>query len=200
MKIGVLALQGGFAEHAAMIRRVGASAAEIRNCSDLGPSGLSGLILPGGESTTISRLLQQTGLFEPVRQLIVSGMPVLGTCAGLILLAAKIDDSRVKSFQSIDITVKRNIYGRQLGSFQTLAVFADIGQIPMTFIRAPGIDAVGPDVTALASVDGRTVAARQGNVLVTAFHPELTSSPAVHQYFLDMCQSSCLAIGMPSAG
>lgn len=189
MRIGVLALQGGFAEHIAALRKLGVDSFEIRKSSDLDDK-FDGLILPGGESTVMGRLLHKTGLFEPIKGLIAAGLPVFGTCAGMILLAGKIDNDPTVYFKSIDIVVKRNAYGRQLGSFNTKAMFADIGEIPMTFIRAPYIASCGDGVRILATVDGIQVAAESGNVLVTAFHPELTNDLRVHQYFLRKITSS----------
>lgn len=183
MRIGVLALQGGFAEHIAALRKLGVDNFEIRKSSDLDEK-IDGLILPGGESTVMGRLLQRTGLFEPIKGLIDAGLPVFGTCAGMILLAGKIDNDPADYFKSIDIVVKRNAYGRQLGSFSTKAMFSGIREIPMTFIRAPYIASCGDGVCNLAEVDGIQVAAESGNVLVTAFHPELTNDLRVHQYFL----------------
>ena len=185
MRMGVLALQGGFAEHMEALGRLGVPAVEIRKTGDLA-GGLDGLILPGGESTVIGRLLRETGLYEPLNDLITKGLPVFGTCAGMILLASKVDgDPAPAGFDAVDITVKRNAYGRQLGSFQTDGLFSGIGELPMTFIRAPYIADAGGDVRILASVDGKAVAAESGNILVTAFHPELTADLRVHRYFLN---------------
>lgn len=183
MKIGVLALQGGFAEHIRALDQLGVPNFEIRNPADLnGP--LDGLILPGGESTVIGRLLRETGLFAPIQALLDGGLPVFGTCAGMILLAERIEDEPCVYFRSIDITVKRNAFGRQLGSFRTTGPFADVGEIPMTFIRAPYIKSAGADVSILASAGGVKVAAESKNILVTAFHPELTEDLRVLTYFL----------------
>ncbi len=135
--IGVLALQGGFSEHIRALNKLGAETFEIRHLQDLDNRKLDGLVLPGGESTVISKLLHETGLFDPLNQCIRQGTPVFGTCAGLILLASQVDDSRVSGFRSMAITAKRNAYGRQLGSFFAESNFAGIGAIPMTFIRAP---------------------------------------------------------------
>ena len=184
MKVGVLALQGGFAEHIAALQKLGVDSFEIRKTADL-TGEIDGLILPGGESTVIGRLLRQTDLFKPIKALIDSGLPVFGTCAGMILLAEKIDNDPADCFKSINITVKRNAYGRQLSSFNTAGLFTGIGEIPMTFIRAPYIVSYSNNVRILATVDGIQVAAESGNVLVTAFHPELTTDLRVHQYFLN---------------
>lgn len=184
MRIGILALQGAFVEHAAMLDRLGAELFEIRQLKDLDRP-FDGLILPGGESTAMGKLLHDLGLWEPLLQRIREGMPVFGTCAGLILLAKNVDGG-VPCFGTMDIRVKRNAYGRQLGSFYTEQELKGVGRVPMTFIRAPYIESVGADTQILAHVDGRIVAARQANQLVTAFHPELSDDLSVHRYFLDM--------------
>lgn len=183
MRIGVLALQGGFAEHLDALRKLGTDAFEIRKKEDLA-GGLDGLVLPGGESTVIGRLLRETALFEPLKVLIGGGLPVFGTCAGMILLAEKIDNDPAVYFGSVPMTVRRNAYGRQLGSFKTRSHLAGLGEIPMTFIRAPYIASSGAGVNLLATVGGVGVAAEYENILVTAFHPELTDDLRVHQYFL----------------
>ena len=184
MTVAVLALQGAFLEQEKMLEKLGADWFEIRQPRDL-ERPFDGLILPGGESTTMGKLLRDLDLYEPLRAKIQGGLPVYGTCAGLILLAETVDGG-VPCFATMDIAVKRNAYGRQLGSFYTEAEFQGLGKIPMTFIRAPYIAAAGPKAQVLAEVDGRIVAARQGNQLVTAFHPELSDDLSVHQYFLDM--------------
>lgn len=188
MRIGVLALQGGFAEHITALEKLGESGFEIRKPSDLS-EGADGLILPGGESTVIGRLLNETALFQPLKDMIDGGAPVFGTCAGMILLAQEIRDEPRAYFGSIAIAVKRNAYGRQLGSFQTKGLFSGIGLIPMTFIRAPYIELAKDNVKILATVGGVKVAAESGNVLVTAFHPELTDDLRVHEYFLEKVKS-----------
>ena len=167
-----------------MLDRLGVEHFEIRQHRDIGRS-FDGLILPGGESTTMGKLLRDLDLYEPLRAKIQGGLPVYGTCAGLILLAETVDGG-VPCFATMDIAVKRNAYGRQLGSFYTEADFQGLGKVPMTFIRAPYIAAAGPKAQVLAEVDGHIVAARQGNQLVTAFHPELSDDLSVHQYFLNM--------------
>lgn len=184
MTVAVLALQGAFLEHEKMLEKLGADWFEIRQPRDLDRP-FDGLILPGGESTTMGKLLRDLDLYEPLRAKIQSGLPVYGTCAGLILLAESVDGG-VPCFATMDIAVKRNAYGRQLGSFYTEAQFQGLGKIPMTFIRAPYIAAAGPKAQVLAEVDGHIVAARQGNQLVTAFHPELSDDLSVHRYFLNM--------------
>ncbi len=182
MTVAILALQGAFAEHAAMLDRLGTEHFEIRQRRDLDRP-FDGLILPGGESTVMRKLLHDLDLFEPLQTRILDGLPVFGTCAGLILLAKDVDGG-VPCFATMDISVRRNAYGRQLGSFYTEQQCRDIGRIPMTFIRAPYIKATAGAAEALAEVDGNIVAARQGNQLVTAFHPELSTDLSVHRYFL----------------
>lgn len=184
MTVAILALQGAFAEHGAMLDRLGAEHFEIRQRKDLDRH-FDRLILPGGESTVMGKLLRDSGMLEPVRQRILSGMPVFGTCAGLILLASQVEEGETH-LATMNIRVKRNAYGRQLGSFHGEAEFCGIGTVPMTFIRAPYITEVLEGAEALAQVDGRIVAARQRNQLVTAFHPELTEDLRIHQYFLEM--------------
>ena len=184
MTVAVLALQGAFLEHEKMLEKLGADWFEIRQPRDLDRP-FDGLILPGGESTTMGKLLRDLDLYEPLRAKIQGGLPVYGTCAGLILLAETVDGGG-PCFATMDIAVKRNAYGRQLGSFYTEADFQGLGKVPMTFIRVPYIAAAGPKAQVLAEVDGHIVAARQGNQLVTAFHPELSDDLSVHQYFLNM--------------
>lgn len=186
MKIGVLALQGAFAEHQKMLRECGAEAFEIRQLRDINCS-FDGLILPGGESTVMGKLLNELELMTPLRERILGGMPVMGTCAGLILLAEHISGDDAVHIGTMGITAKRNAYGRQLGSFRTFADFSGIGELPMTFIRAPYIESISRGEI-LASVDGKSVAAREGKQLALAFHPELEETPAIHEYFLKMCR------------
>lgn len=185
MKIGVLALQGAFAEHERMLERLGIEYVEIREKTQLDES-FDGIIVPGGESTTQGKLLRETGLMEPLKQAIAAGLPVFGTCAGLILLAKRLSNDTNVYFDALDVTVKRNAYGRQLGSFKTDLLVKDIGTVPAVFIRAPYVEQVGKGVDILAEVDGKVVAVRQNNILATAFHPELTDDTRVHQYFLSM--------------
>ncbi len=185
MRIGVLALQGAFIEHEQMLAELGAASFEIRQLSDLEQT-MDGLIIPGGESTVQGKLLHDLGLFEPIREQITAGLPVFGTCAGLLLLAKNIVGDERRHLATMDITAVRNAYGRQLGSFHTEAAFAGQGKIPMTFIRAPYIESVRPNVEVLAEAGGHIVAAREQNQLVTAFHPELTHDLTVHRYFLAM--------------
>ena len=189
MRIAVLALQGAFAEHEQMLTRLGVSYLEIRKKEDL-EENFDGLIIPGGESTVQGKLLHELEIYIPLREKIENGLPVFGTCAGLLLLAKKIEnDSRVH-FATMDISAKRNAYGRQLGSFYTEENFEGIGNVPMTFIRAPYIESVFGDAKPLATVNGHIVAARQNNQLVTSFHPELNDNIGVHQYFINMVKNN----------
>lgn len=188
MTIAILALQGAFIEHAYMLDRLNVSHFEIRQLSDM-EQPCDGLILPGGESTVMGKLLHDLKLYEPLKKKINAGMPVFGTCAGLILLAAEVQEGDIH-FGTMDICTKRNAYGRQLGSFHTEDDFVGIGKIPMTFIRAPYIVSVSGNSRILAQTGGHIVAARQGNQLVTAFHPELDDDVRVHEYFLDMVKRS----------
>lgn len=185
MRIGVLALQGAFAEHEKMLSMLGAEAFEIRKRASL-PDSFDGLIIPGGESTVQGKLLRELDLLSPIKSMISSGLPVFGTCAGLILLAKKTCDGAVY-LDAMDIKSRTECLRQDSSaSFRTKAVFDGIGEIEEVFIRAPYISEVWGDAKILSSVDGRIVAARQGKMLVTAFHPELTSDTRVHGCFLDM--------------
>lgn len=186
-RIGVLALQGAFAEHIAALRLCGADAVEIRRREDFSSS-LDGVVIPGGESTVMAKLLVDLSLAEPLAGALDDGMPFFGTCAGLVLLANEVAEFSATSLGRLDISVERNAYGRQLDSFAAHADFAGMEAFPMVFIRAPGIARVGPGVLPLASVDGRVVAVRCGTILATAFHPELTGDRRVHRYFLEMVE------------
>ena len=190
MKIGILALQGAFEEHAKVLEKLGVVSVEIRNLENFeqDPSDLSGLIWPGGESTTMGKLLRDQDMLIPIREVILSGLPVFGTCAGLILLAKEITSQEESHLATMDIVVERNAYGRQLGSFYTEAECKGVGQIPMTFIRGPIISSLGEGVEILATVDDQIVAAQEQNMLVTSFHPELTDNVRLHQYFINMCK------------
>ena len=185
MRIAVLALQGAFIEHEKMLSKLGVDSFEIRQRKDI-QSSFDGLIIPGGESTVQGKLLNELGLMIPIRQMIQEGLPVFGTCAGLLMLSKKIENGE-PYLATMDIIAVRNAYGRQLGSFYTEESFGENDRIPMTFIRAPYILKAGENVTVLSSVQGKTVAARQENQLVTAFHPELNGDITVHKYFADMC-------------
>ena len=190
MKIGILALQGAFAEHERVLERLGVENVELRNLEDFQKyqKELSGLILPGGESTTMGKLLRDQDMLLPIREAILSGLPVFGTCAGLILLAKEITSQDESHLGTMDMVVERNAYGRQLGSFYTEAECKGVGKIPMTFIRGPIISSVGEDVEILAIVDNQIVAAQEKNMLVTSFHPELNDDVRLHQYFIEMCK------------
>lgn len=190
MKIGILALQGAFAEHERVLERLGVENVELRNLEDFQKyqKELSGLILPGGESTTMGKLLRDQDMLLPIREAILSGLPVFGTCAGLILLAKEITSQDESHLGTMDMVVERNAYGRQLGSFYTEAECKGVGKIPMTFIRGPIISSVGEDVEILAIVDNQIVAAQEKNMLVTSFHPELNDDIRLHQYFINMCK------------
>ena len=190
-KIGILALQGAFAEHEQVLKALGVETVQIRNRQDWeAHADLDGLILPGGESTVMGKLLHDLDLFEPLKAKIETGLPVFGTCAGLILLAKTIVGDQTKHLASMDISVARNAYGRQLGSFVTNADFKGIGEIPMVFIRGPIIETVGPEVEVLSQVKGAIVAAKEKHMLVTSFHPELTGDTRVHAYFLEIINQS----------
>lgn len=186
MKIAVLALQGAFIEHENILKKMGVDVFEIRNIEDL-KEDFDGLVLPGGESTAISKLLHELALFEPLKEKIMGGLPTFGTCAGMILLAKELSNDDRKHFATMDIVVKRNAYGRQLGSFLTKNKFND-KNVDMVFIRAPYIEKVGSNVEVLSVVDNKIVSARENNMLVTAFHPELTEDTSVHEYFITMIE------------
>ena len=194
MRIAVLALQGAFLEHEMKLRRLGVDCFEVRQKQDWLQE-KDALIIPGGESTTQGKLLDELGLLLPIREEIENGLPVFGTCAGLILLSRDVEGNSETApapprLGTMQITTARNAYGRQLGSFRVESTFAGIeGQIPMTFIRAPYIKDATEAVEVLAKVDDRIVAARQGNQLVTAFHPELDVDTHVHEYFLNMIRN-----------
>lgn len=188
LKIGVLALQGDFREHRLMLERLGAGTVEVRTPSDL--ERLDGLVIPGGESTTMSKLLAAQGLIEPLRRYHAGGGAVFGTCAGLIVCARDTVEGTPPTLGLIDITARRNAFGRQVRSFETdLDVEAMSGRpVPAVFIRAPWVERLGPGVEALASYQGHVVAARQGRVLVCAFHPELTSDVRWHGLFVRLAR------------
>lgn len=183
--VGVLALQGAFLEHEQRLEQLNVHPIELRCAADL-QQPLDGIILPGGESTAMGKLLHELNMLMPLREMIQSELPVFGTCAGLLLLAENIENDSRRHLATMSITACRNAYGRQLGSFFSREDFAGQGEIPMTFIRAPYISTVGSGVQVLATVDSRIVAARQRNQLVTAFHPELNADLSVHRYFVRM--------------
>ncbi|MEN9504420.1 MAG: glutamine amidotransferase subunit PdxT [Actinomycetota bacterium] len=189
--VGVLALQGAFEAHQRALTELGATTRQVRTPADL--DRVDALVLPGGESTTMSRLLTTSGLFDPISTRISSGMPVFGTCAGMILVASDVLDGRPdqRSFAAVDITVRRNGYGRQVDSFEHDVVVEGLdGTFHAIFIRAPKVERVGDGVQVLAHLDGVPVMARQGSILVASFHPELTSDPRLHQLFLDLVEAS----------
>ena len=186
MKIGILAVQGAFIEHETKLARLGAECIELRQKSDLEKK-FEGLVLPGGESTVQGKLLRELNMFQTLKTEIESGMPVLATCAGLILLAEKLsNDSRVY-FGTLPVTVKRNAYGRQLGSFRTVQDMEGVGTVPMTVIRAPYIENVENGVEVLSRFDGKAVAVKYGSQLGLSFHPELDEDDRIHKLFLEEC-------------
>ncbi len=187
MHIGILALQGAFIEHAKMLDKLQVTHHEIRNKADL-ELYMDGIILPGGESTAISKMLVELDMLTILKEKIANGLPAFGTCAGLILLAKQAINNGYTNIGTMDIVVKRNAYGRQLGSFFTEAEVKGIGMFPMVFIRAPYIESVTDAVEILAIVDGKIVACKQGSQLGTAFHPELTEDDKFHRLFLKMCK------------
>ena len=189
MKIGVLALQGAFREHRLMLERCGADAVEVRSPEQL--DDVQGLIIPGGESTTIGKMMVRWGLLEKIRERAAAGMGIYGTCAGMILLANEIIGSDQPRLGLMDITVKRNAFGRQRESFEADLNVPEFGKEPLraVFIRAPYIEKAGKTVQVLAEVNGKIVIARQGRLLATAFHPELTNSEQVHRYFINMLKN-----------
>ena len=199
--VAVLAVQGAFIEHERILRRVGVSCVELRQASDLRRP-FDALVLPGGESTVQAKLLRELGMLDDLRARIAAGLPVLGTCAGLILLAEQVEEgvpaagdptapvavgaSAPGALGTLPITVRRNAYGRQLGSFHVEAPYASLATIPMTFIRAPFVTALRADARALARVDGRIVAVRAGNQIGLAFHPELDDDLRIHEQLVGM--------------
>ena len=188
MRIAVLCLQGAFIEHINILKKLGIETLEIRQKKDIEQS-FDGIILPGGESTTIGKLLKELDIFNPLLEKIKNNMPVFGTCAGLLLLAKEIDNDHRKHLATLNIVAKRNAYGRQLGSFNTVSKFNN-KEIPMTFIRAPYVEKANNEVKILSIVDNKIVAVRQNNQLATAFHPELTDCYDVHKYFINMVKNN----------
>jgi pyridoxal 5'-phosphate synthase pdxT subunit len=189
VKVGLLALQGAIGPHADALRELGAAPVEVRTAEQL--ADVDGLIIPGGESTTMSKLLDTSGLAEPLRDRLGAGMPTFGTCAGMIVLARTVLDGRPdqNSYDAIDVTVRRNAFGRQVDSFEAdLEVDGLDSPFHAVFIRAPFVEEVGGDVEVLASVDGHPVLCRQGAVMVSAFHPELTPDRRLHQQFLQLLE------------
>ena len=189
--IGVLALQGDFAEHIKLLESIGVETTEVRLADDLRK--IHALIIPGGESTTIVQLMDTFKLTEEISGLVKDGMPTWGTCAGMIILAKEITEDRPKPLGLMDIRVRRNAYGSQVDSFETDVSVPVLGEDPFhaVFIRAPAIEDIGPEVKSLADLSEHgVIAARQGNMLVTAFHPELTKAQRFHSYFLSMISGS----------
>ena len=186
-RVGVLSLQGDFALHRAALEALGVEPVRVVGAADL--DGVEALVMPGGESTTMSMLLESSGLFEPVAERLGAGMPAFGTCAGMILLGREILDGRddQRCFDAVDIAVRRNAFGRQVDSFESDLDVAGVagGPLHAVFIRAPVVEAVGDEVEILATVDGQPVLCRQGHVLVAAFHPELGDDPRLHELFID---------------
>jgi 5'-phosphate synthase pdxT subunit len=184
--VGVLALQGDVAEHLAALRRVGVRAVEVKTVAEL--SGVDALIVPGGESTTVIRLLERFGLVEPIRERVRAGMPFWGTCMGLIVAAHDVADLEQDTLDLIDVTVRRNAFGRQIASAEVDLDIPVLGPppFPAVFIRAPWVERAGPGVEVLASSGGRGVFVRAGNVMGTSFHPELTGDDRLHAYFTNL--------------
>jgi 5'-phosphate synthase pdxT subunit len=197
-RIGVLALQGDFAEHIAALDRLGMEAVPVRLPRDL--HGIGGMVIPGGESTTIGKLMRDYDLTDGLRGLIAAGMPVLGTCAGMVTLAKRLSGMDQETLGVMDIEVRRNAFGRQVDSFEADLDIPVLGPEPFhaVFIRAPMIERVGSGVEILASLpDGTTVAAREGGLVVAAFHPELTSDLRFHEYFLSLVDDKLKAKAAP---
>ncbi len=191
--IGVLALQGDVREHEDVLAACGVQTRKVRSADHL--KGLDALVVPGGESTTISLLASSNGLVAPITRAIREGLPAYGSCAGMIMLAQRVEDGRPdqQTFGGLDVVVRRNAFGRQVDSFESDLTMPCLGPEPLhaVFIRAPWVESTGPDVEVLATIEGgsaagRIVAVRQGNVLATSFHPELTGDPRVHRYFVEM--------------
>lgn len=190
MKIGIVAVQGAFIEHQKMMEKLGFDCVQLRQKSDI--QDLDGLILPGGESTVQGKLLRELEMFEPLKNLIEQGLPTLATCAGLILLAQKLSNDSTVHLGTLPVTVKRNAYGRQLGSFRTHEHFEGLGEIPMTFIRAPYIEEADPKVKILAKVQEKIVAVEYKNQIALAFHPELEQVSKIHEYFAERVKNTAM--------
>ena len=189
MKVAVLAVQGAFIEHEKALERLGVETVELRKAEDL-EQDFDGLVLPGGESTVQSRLLKELSMFEPLKKKIEEGLPVLATCAGLILLAQNISNDENRCFATLPVTVKRNAYGRQLGSFYNEGEIKEIGTFPMEFIRAPYIESVEKNVEILAQVEEKIVGVAYKNQLAFSFHPELTGNDRIHDKFIELIKVS----------
>lgn len=189
MKVAVLAVQGAFIEHEKALERLGVETVELRKAEDL-EQDFDGLVLPGGESTVQSRFLKELSMFEPLKKKIEEGLPVLATCAGLILLAQNISNDENRCFATLPVTVKRNAYGRQLGSFYYEGEIKEIGTFPMEFIRAPYIESVEKNVEILAQVEEKIVGVAYKNQLAFSFHPELTGNDRIHDKFIELIKVS----------
>ena len=198
LSIGVLALQGDFREHRVMLERLGALTREVRRADQL--EDLDGLVIPGGESTTISKLMEASHLAEPVKEFAYAGGLVYGTCAGLITVARDTVEGSPPTLGLLDIVARRNAFGRQVRSFEADLVIQGIGPVPLraVFIRAPWVESAGPGVEVLATCEGHIVAAREGGVLVTAFHPELTPDARMHELFITMIRRRYGAASAPA--
>lgn len=189
MKVAVLAVQGAFIEHEKALQRLGVETVELRKAEDL-EQDFDGLVLPGGESTVQSRLLKELSMFEPLKKKIEDGLPVLATCAGLILLAQNVSNDAQRGFGTLPVTVRRNAYGRQLGSFYYEGEIKGIGTYPMEFIRAPYIESVEENVEILAEVEEKIVGVAYKNQLAFSFHPELTENDSIHEKFIELIKVS----------
>ena len=189
MKVAVLAVQGAFIEHEKALERLGVETVELRKAEDL-EQDFDGLVLPGGESTVQSRLLKELSMFETLKKKIEEGLPVLATCAGLILLAQNISNDENRCFATLPVTVKRNAYGMQLGSFYYEGEIKEIGTFPMEFIRAPYIESVEKNVEILAQVEEKIVGVAYKNQLAFSFHPELTGNDRIHDKFIELIKVS----------
>ena len=189
MKVALLAVQGAFIEHEKALERLGVETVELRKAEDL-EQDFDGLVLPGGESTVQSRLLKELSMFETLKKKIEEGLPVLATCAGLILLAQNISNDENRCFATLPVTVKRNAYGRQLGSFYYEGEIKEIGTFPMEFIRAPYIESVEKNVEILAQVEEKIVGVAYKNQLAFSFHPELTGNDRIHDKFIELIKVS----------
>ncbi|EJY55886.1 SNO glutamine amidotransferase [Alicyclobacillus hesperidum URH17-3-68] len=190
MKIAVIAVQGAFREHIQALRQLGADAVEARRAGEL--ENVDGVVIPGGESTAIGKLMREYDMIDPVRKMAADGKPIFGTCAGMIVLAKRIEGEETVHLGLMDVTVNRNSFGRQRESFEADLEIPALGEatFPAVFIRAPHIAAVGDEVEVLARYRDRIVAVRQGNLLATSFHPELTGDLRLHQYFLNLAKES----------
>lgn len=190
MRVGILAVQGAFLEHKQILYKLGADFVELRKQEDI--SDIDGLILPGGESTVQGKLLHELDMFEPLKKNIEEGLPVMATCAGLILLSRNIVNCNRKHFGTLPVNIRRNAYGRQLGSFKTRQPLKGFGEFDMIFIRAPYIEAVDKGVDVLAEIDNHIVAVQYKNQIGLSFHPELGEDYRIHQYFLNLISNRCI--------